>query len=420
MLEQTLLRRLLRPLLIGILLLLIWLVVLPYQAAVRIDQALARWAHEQPALQLSRINASPFVRDYQIAWQPMNGTTALRLDLRVHARPGGDWQDGAWHWRWATLRLHVASDSPWQIRQWDQQPIQLVGSVSGLGTWRFTLPKADRAHGNAEARRDPTTGQWQVHANWPGLVLQSQIPPAADSRLLLGRTTLSLSHQSPNTGQRQIPHNEVSLSARRIGWITPVSQGRCDDLELHSSVTTRSDALLGGYFSLSARNLRRADATDPHAAKLRISLSFDGLSPEIGAVLTQCLHTATQAPTLADDPTRAAFWQWLAAKISRDELIHALRHATIRLDALGWRTAQGFWEIDGKAIGPRAAGTAASASSFDTVGWRVAGHLSAAGIAHQWLSEHTTLPPTAEGIGSWLIDYRDGGWQARDATSSLQ
>ena len=419
--KPSLLPRLLSLLLVGGLLLLVWFVVLPYQAAVRIDQALARWAHSHPQLNLTRVGNHAFERDYQIAWQPADQGTVLRLNLRIHAHPEGRWRQGAWHWQWASLEMSIASNSPWQVKQWDQQPLRIHGTVSGLGAWRFSLPDAstsaveqpdrmpsNRAIGSAEARREPGSGRWQVAVDWPGLILQEQATPAL--RLLLGRTTLSLNQSEPT---EQGSRNEAHLFVRRAGWMTPTSQGRFDDLELHTTIEQAAEGRGSGFLTINARNLRTAKDDDSHAAELRLSLSWQGVDTTLGGRLETLLQAALRlARATPGNPTQADLWQRVAVQIPRDDLdetLLSLRHSRVLLDTLSWRTPHGEWRLDGQAIGPLVEHARPSPAE-----WIVVAGLSAGGTALDWLTTHSALPRTEGGSNHWLIEHHANGWHAKN------
>ncbi len=346
----------------------------------------------------------------------------MRLNLRIRAHPEGHWQQGAWQWDWATLDLSVAPDSPWQITDWSQHPLRITGTVSGLGVWRFTLADPHRSEqgrphrpaiGSAEARREPDTGQWQVAVDWPGFILQEnthQENPSPALRLLLGRTTLSLNQSQP-AGQGA--RSETNLSVRRVGWITPASQGRFDDLELHTTAVHEADGRRSGFVTLTTRNLRTAQDDDAHAAELRLSLSVQGADAALGMHLDTLLRDVIAlARRTPGSPTHPDLWQRVAAQIPRDDLdepLLSLRHSSAFIDTLSWRTAEGEWQFDGQALGPLAEN-----GHRPHAAWGVIGHLSASGTARAWLATHSALPRTEGDISDWFIEHNASGWHARD------
>lgn len=337
-----LLRRSLRPLLIGLLLFLIWFVVLPYQAAVRIDQALSGWAHTHPDLNLIRQGHSPFLREYQLRWHRPTGETALVLNLTVQTRPTEFWRGD---WVWGTLRLAIAPDSPWQVLHWNRQPLHLDGKVSGLGDWQFSLvpPPAFAGFARATATRQARTGDWRVALDWPGLIITT-----AHSTIWFGRSQWNLREKTApvdddeNEDAAQETSLQSSLYIRRLGWRLSTGRGQMDHLALQINSLPPTQ---GHAFSVGAQQIRLSSAPAETPGTFQLSGQCRAAAPAFSPSIWQCLNAL--APILAVPTLTSALPEvdiQLSARLSASG--NARRWLVRQLPTRPTPTATADWQIE--------------------------------------------------------------------------
>ena len=385
-----------RPLLIATLLVLIWAVVVPYQAAVRIDQALSKWVRNQPDMQLIRSAQSPFLRDYQIRWQPA-GSAALILNLQLHTRPPAFWLGQV---TWGQLTLRVDAHSPWQIHHWNRQPFSLDGSVTGLGRWQLTQSAPASASDEIHIARAPGSGDWQLTGNWPGLILTH-----GDHTLWLGRCRLLLRQQTTAEGW----DTQASLQIRRLGWRFDDDRGQLDQLDLRwNNFTTANTHRVSGAAGLMMQRVIRSEDPDRAPGVFQANGQWHGVTEAfpaaVGHLLNTALGTAATAPL-----SLSRLWAQITTnrtpiRISEalDEVLQAAGRGVVLLDSAHWGDSAGNWHLVGRLSADMP--EPPHRSGLDVI-------LRAEGDARSWLLNHTPLPPPPFSTEQWNIQYHPPYWR---------
>ncbi|WP_407275659.1 hypothetical protein [Halothiobacillus sp. DCM-1] len=410
------LRRSLRPFLIGVLLLLIWKIVLPYQAAVRIDQALSNWAQTQPDVQMIRAAQQPFDRSYQLHWHPDGAQDLLILNLELHTQPPILEQG---RWIWGRLVLTLDARSPWQIRHWNGEPLRVAGQVTGLGQWQFQLSPAGEPTPTEglNAIRSADTGEWRFEGNLPGLMLTQ-----GQHALWLGRSQWLLrQYRTPPTDRAEEPWLDSlqgNLHIRRLGWRWGDTRGQLDHLDVQMSSEGSRARRLSGFFGLMARQIVWTSAPlDPprdteRAAlgtaldRLHLTSQWRGTDDRFYSALGQVVRSIADSIATQRHP----FQHNEPLTLALDALCQSIGTGSAWLDSTGGSARLGSWRLEASIPGADAAAAVQSGLSAQ---------LTAQGAVRAELMRRLALPalPAPDAPSGWQIQYHSPHWHIQPLSS---
>lgn len=334
----------------------LWGYVIPYQAGVRLDKALAAWVATHPDWQLIRLTQSPYQRDFTLLRHSPAGAPSLEFSLTLHTLPPGWPTANGNQWGWAHFKLKLAPESPVQIYPLPRGPnaptVRVAGWVNWHGQLLFSL--ADTPHAG-ELCFDAARHSWRGAIDTAGFAIHW-----GQAEYLFGRTTLRLNtHAAPSTQPADLSQltGEIDLDIRQLGWIASGQRGRVNQIQLRLSQAPMNQ---GATRQISAFCAVRAVQVNQHPwGGGQLALTIQGAEPAfIGhfATLLTDLPRAFGQVGASLQPPDAKYWAQLRHALPQDTLPAiwvALRAAEIRLSGLQWQSSAGQFELAGEAFGPR-------------------------------------------------------------------
>ncbi len=351
-------RRMARLVPFVILLLLLWGYVLPYQAGVQIDKALAVWVSNHDGWKLTRQRVDDYERRYQIRWEGSSGFPPILATLQVQNRPIG-WSTPTGHqWGWGTFSLSLDPSSAIQLTRWPDETWRWAGTIGWLGGLDMRLPMTSPRSGSAQLRFDARSGRWQGQLDLPAWRLTT---PAYTWRF--GRSIIDLDLRSVADSSLSsdsiLPFGgllgEVGVDIRRLGWIGPMDRGLVDGLHLRLRQIARQQGSLRDVIGSASVEAVQYQGEPWGSAQTTFAL-YDAEPEAINRLFASGRTVVMMLPELrTGDPT-----QTLADKFSQarahdelSEVLIALRRAEVRLDAFRFHGPHGGFDAAGAAFGPR-------------------------------------------------------------------
>lgn len=433
--QRSRLRQWWRGLTLITLLLALWLYILPYQAGVRLDQALSGWVSDHPNWTLERKERGLFQRHYQLRWQPGWATEPVVLDVRVFPVPFGWSSPAGRQWGWATFAMQMDPGSPVQIRNWPDRAIAIIGHVESLGLLRFHWAGSE---GNSnQITYDRSVRTWQGTLNLPGWQV---ITPT--HHYLFGRTLidLDLHHRDDDTNAfwRGLD-GDFGIDIRRIGW------GEIP--HTHASSTESSTPRSTGLSTATSGLI------DHLQWRIRLMPDFSGVQGDvIGSGALDALQLNGQHlgggqlafAVYAADPDFAerfaSLWQHLlfhaeaaSTQQTLTPILSSLHSAEIRLDALRWQSPKGNLDISAKAFGPQFAGfdplTSRHEHELAQAHWQAQAQIQFSGAIMQaplitplvdWLNSSlpVSIPQPRGTPVRFILVYSPNGWALESVVTS--
>ncbi|MGC8697670.1 MAG: hypothetical protein ACP5Q0_04270 [Halothiobacillus sp.] len=360
----------------------LWGYVIPYQAGVRLDKALAAWVAANPDWQLIRLTQSPYQRDFTLVRHGFAGTPALAARLTLHTLPPG-WPTASGNqWGWARFKLKITQDCPVQIyplpRVPNDEPLSLDGFVNWQGHVLFTLADAPNT---GELRFDAARDTWHGTIDTPGFVIHWD---KAD--YLFGRTRVTAHTQlAASNGLIDLSQavGEIDLDIRQLGWVTANQRGRVDQFQLRLSQAKMNQGAARAMSVFCAA--RSVSVNQKLWGGGQLAINIGGAEPSflknLATLITDVrsalmLMPAQAAPPDEQAPTEPLRQQLLprlaqlVRTLPQDTLpavLVALRAADVHLSALYWHNLAGQIELAGEALGPRYKTAASQAPAIDPI-----------------------------------------------------
>lgn len=334
----------------------LWGYVIPYQAGVRLDKALATWLAAHPDWQLIRQTQSPYQRDFTLARHSPAGAPSLALLLTLHTLPPG-WPTAKGNqWGWAQFELKLAPESPVQIYPLPRVPnapaLSLEGSVNWHGQLLFSLADHPRA---GEVRFDAARNSWRGALDTAGFAVHW-----GRADYLFGHTVLTFNADAaPTTGSADASQliGAVDLDIRQFGWVVADQRGRVDHIQLRLSQAPINQ---GAARQIDAFCAARAVLVNQQLwGGGQLSLRIEGAEPTLFsdlATLITDLPRAILQTGISPQPPDANDLSQLRQALPQDTLpavLVALRAANVRLGGLRWQSPAGQFDLSGQAFGPR-------------------------------------------------------------------
>ncbi|HUX81335.1 MAG TPA: hypothetical protein VMV35_00710 [Halothiobacillus sp.] len=340
------------------LLLLLWGYVLPYQAGVQIDKALAVWVNHHDGWHLTRQRVGVYERRYQIRWGGSSGSPPILATLQVQNRPVG-WSTGAGHqWGWGAFSLSLDPASAVQLTRWPDETWRWVGIIGWLGGLDMHLPMTSPKSGSAQLKFDARSGRWQGQLDLPAWRLTT---PANTWRF--GRSIIDLDLRSvadtPLDSDSILPFGgllgEVGVDIRRLGWVGPQDRGLVDGLHLRFRQISRQQGNLRDVIGSASVEAVQYQGKPLGSAQTTIAL-YDAEPEVISRLYALGSRVVMMLPDLRlDDPTQPLLDGFAQARVhdAWSEVLIALRRAEVRLDAFRFHGPHGGFDAAGAAFGPR-------------------------------------------------------------------
>jgi hypothetical protein len=399
-----------RSVLFLLLLAALWGYVIPYQAGVRLDKALAGWFAANPDWQLIRLAQSPYQRDFTLVHRSLAGTPALEARLTLHTLPPG-WPSATGNqWGWAHFTLAFAPNSPVQIYPLPRVPHAPALSLSGRVNWQGQLIFSLTGTPNAgELHFDVARDSWRGSIDTPGFMIHWD-----QADYLFGHTVMSVhTHLAPSPEPADLSQatGEIDLDIRDVGWVAAGQRGRVNRVQLHLSQAPTNQ---GAARTLSVFCAARAVHINQQLwGGGQFAISIVGAEPaflkNLATLLTDVRSALLQIGTSAPPPDAnhwAAYLAQLRHALPQDSLpaiLVALRAADVRLSGLHWQNPAGQFELAGEAFGPRYKNAAPNAPTINPIQppltWQV----------HAQLRQ--TRTPNAPQDPPTNISYGIEGWQ---------
>lgn len=401
-------RRMGRVIPLAVLLILLWGYVLPYQAGVQIDKALAVWMHNHAGWKLTRQSVGTYDRRYGIRWTGSSDTPPIRATLTVQNRPVG-WPTGMGRqWGWATFSLALAPTSPIQLTRWPNDPWRWSGLIGWLGALDLHLPTTSPESGTAQLAFDPRSGRWSGTLNLPAWQLTTP-----DYTWRFGRSIVDLDLRvTDDSAQRRDISStlggllgEIGVDIRRLGWVGPKDRGLVDGVQFRLRQVSRQHGHLRDVIGSASLESVQRQGMPWGAAQATFGL-YDA-QPEVihrlfalGRTVMVSLpgrQTGRDLQPLLDEFAHGR------AHDALSEVLITLRRAEVRLDAFRYQGPYGGFSVAGTALGPRHPASPSSVAGYQTVRYWQA-HL-AVQMDDAWLAQWPSA--LVRGWLPWLRQRRD-------------
>lgn len=422
-------RRLGRFLPLTILLVLLWGIVLPYQAGVQIDKSLAVWTHHHAGWQLTRQQVSAYDRRYLIRWAGASDLPPILATLEVRNRPIG-WPTGAGgrQWGWATFTLALDKTSPVQFTRWPDAPWAWRGLVGWLGALTLDLPTMSSESGSGQIEYDPRRGRWRGVIDLPAWRLTA---PGYTWRF--GRSSIDIDLRvddgAPTVMDSILPYGwllgEVGVDIHRLGWVGPTDRALIDGFHMRLRQVSSTQADLRDVIgSVSVRSVLYGGT--PWGG-VQTTFGLFGARPDtlghllvLGRMLAPTLPMTQRghvAPAGLDE-AHGRFHEAFSA------LLSALDQAEVHLDAFRFHGPQGGFMVAGNASGPHHRDDEIHPAHPGGRTWRAALTVQ---MDDRWL--RACPPSMAADWLAWLhhrqarwvgqIEYGAGGWGMPSAPADI-
>lgn len=384
----------------------LWGYVIPYQAGVRLDKAIATWATKHPDWQLIRQTQSPYQRDFTLVRHSPTGAPSLAFLLTLHTLPPG-WPTAKGNqWGWARFKLKLAPESPVQIYPLPRVPnapsLSLAGWVNWQGQLIFSL--ADTPNAGA-VRVDAARNSWRGALDTAGFAVHW-----GQADYLFGRTVLTFNADAvSSTGAADLSQliGAVDLDISQLGWVVAGQRGRINHVQLRLSQAPMNQ---GAARQIEAFCAARAVHVNQQLwGSGQLSIRIQGAEPTLFghvATLITDLPRALLQTGFSPQPPDAQYLAHLRHALPQDTLpalLVALRAANVRLGGLRWQSPAGQFELAGQAFGPRYKTTAPTMPTLNPIEppltWQVHAQLQ---------KTRTQGPPQGAPMN---ISYGVDGWQ---------